>query len=296
MRNQSKIDTEYLERIEVPEDFPVSEPDFNTRNETPDVRPHIHDLFEIGYCYDGSGVFIVGGKMFPFRQGDAVVINTHEVHIAKGSPGETTSWGFLFLDPLRLLAESTGSYSDTIKLSHYCGASFRNIVSGTEHPEITLCIRRILEESRNKPKNYRSMIRSLTWQLLLDLDRYYPVPAQSEEMPDYRDIARIVPALNHIGANYNREIDIPHLAKLCFTSESNFRKLFHKAMGCAPQPYLQKVRLNVAASMLRSTDSSILEIAQICGFRNLSNFNRQFLVRFGMNPRTMREKTPEVRK
>ena len=294
MRNQSKNATPFpagqVERIPVDPDFPVSQPDFNTRTEHPDIAPHIHDLFEIGYCFDGTGIFIVGGKVFPFKKGDAVVINTHEVHIAKGSPGGTTSWGFLFLDPIRLLADNIGSYSDCLKLSHYCGGAFKNIIDGTEHPEIAECIRNILFEIRDRPKGYRSMIRSLTWQLMLFLNRYYNAEESEDSGRDYRDIERILPALNYIDAHYNEDIDIPFLAKLCFTSESNFRKLFHKAMGCAAMPYLMRIRLNVASAMLKNSDSSILETALQCGYNSLSNFNRQFRDHFGVSPREFRKR------
>lgn len=279
-----------FEPIPVDPDFPVSRPDFNTRTEDPDTAPHIHDLFEIGYCFDGTGIFIVGGKIFPFKSGDAVVINTHELHIAKGSPGGTTSWGFLFLDPVRLLADTIGSYSDCLKLSHYCGAAFRNLIDGAEHPEIAACIRNILFEVRDRPEGYRSMVRSLTWRLMLLLSRYYDAESSPHAAErDYRDIERIMPALNYIDAHYNEEISIPHLAGLCYASESNFRKLFHKAMGCAAMPYLMRIRLNVASTLLKNSDRSVLEIALECGFNTLSNFNRQFRATFGISPREFRK-------
>ena len=278
-----------MAHIEVDDDFPVSEPDFNTRSETPDVGPHIHDLLEIGYCFSGSGIFLVGNKIFPFKAGDAVVINTHEVHLAKGNPGKTTSWGFLYLDPVRLLSENIGSFSMCLKLSRYCGSGFKNIIDGAEEPDIADSIRRILLERRNKPEGYRSMIRSLAWQLMLLLNRYYKGDGAGDEPGDYRDIERIVPALNYMDVNFNRDIDISKLAGLCFTSESNFRKLFHKAMGCAAQPYLLKMRLNVACAMLRNTKESILAVALHCGYNNLSNFNRQFREKYGISPRDFRK-------
>lgn len=292
MRIQSKKEktcrTEQLERIPVDEDFPVGVPDFNTRDEFPDIGPHIHDLFEIGYCFDGTGLFLIGDKILSFKAGDAVVINTHEVHIARGMPGSTTSWGFLHLDPVRLLADHLGSCSESLKLSQYCGAAFRNIIDGETYPEITGCIRRILLEVRDKPEHYRSMVRSLTWQLMLLLNRYYNVNEAIDPRQDYRDIERIMPALRHLNDHYNEEVNVAKLAELCFASESNFRKLFHRAMGCAPQPYLQRLRLNAAAALLRNSESSILEIAQRCGYNNLSNFNRQFRERFSVSPRDYR--------
>ena len=295
MRNQSKTNLNaQLVHVETDDSFPVSEPDFNTRTDTPNIEPHVHDMFEIGYCFDGSGVFLIGGKIFQFQAGDAVVINTHEVHLAKSDPGKTTSWGFLYLDPIRLLSENIGSVSVSLKLSRYCGADFRNIIRGTEESELADCIRLILLERRNKTQDSLSMIRALTWRMMILLDRRYRSSDFRDEessLGDYRDIERIAPALKYITANYDRKISISKLASLCYTSESNFRKLFHRAMGSAAQPYLLKIRLNAACSMLRNTEESILSIAMRCGYESLSNFNRQFHSAYGISPRDFRKRS-----
>lgn len=292
MLNQSKFTMEKFEPALLGPDFPVSEPDFNTRDENPKINPHIHDAFEIGYCFEGSGIYMIGNKIFPFKPGDAVVINSHEVHIAKGSPGNFTTWGWLYLDPVRLLADNVGSFGECLKIARYCGANFKNIIDGSDNQAITDCIRQILIESRDKQNNYRSMIRALTWQLMLLLERYYAVDLDvSDFTQDYKAIARVVPAIKYMSENFDQSIAVAELARLCCTSEPNFRKLFHKALGCAAQPYLLKLRLNAASAMLVNTDSSILSIAEATGYDSLSNFNRQFKSHFGTSPRKYREAT-----
>ena len=168
-----------LAPIEVPADFPVAEAVFNTRGETPVTRAHIHNLFEIGYCYSGSGVFLIGSKIFTFKPGDAVIITSREVHLATGNPGGMTSWGFLNFDPAGLVARHMDSAEPCFALDHCCGAGFNNIVDGEKHPELCDCIRRILEERRNMQPDSKSMIRSMVWQLLILIRRYYPEPAES---------------------------------------------------------------------------------------------------------------------
>lgn len=297
MRNRSispvPFDAGTLEHIEVDPAFPVSESRYNTRGENPDIEPHRHDLLELGYCYDGTGVFLIGSKVFPFRAGDAVVINTREVHLAKGSPGGNTRWGWINLDPLRLLADIPESCGGSVKLSRCCGAGFRNVIDGQAHPEIAGCIREILAERTGRKENFRPMVRSLTWRLLLLLDRYYPETenrdfAEGDTPGDYGRVERLVPALNHIAGNFQHPVCVAHLARLCFMSEPNFRKCFRRAMGCAPKPYLQKIRLHAAAALLRGSERSILDVARLCGYNNLSNFNRQFRDSYGKPPREFR--------
>ncbi len=297
MRNQSinpgTFDGGKLEHIELDPAFPVSDSRYNTRGENPDIEPHLHDQLELGYCYDGTGVFLIGSKVFPFRAGDAVLINTREVHLAKGSPGGSTRWGWINLDPLRLLADIPESCGGSVKLSRCCGANFRNVIDGQAHPEITGCIREILAECTARKAKFRPMVRALAWRLLLLLDRYYPEAeseksAKAESSGDYSRVERLVPALNHIAGNFQNPVCVAHLARLCFMSEPNFRKCFRRAMGCAPKPYLQKIRLHAAAALLRSSDRSILDVARLCGYNNLSNFNRQFHDAYQCAPREFR--------
>lgn len=291
MRKRSNLDLEKFAPIRLDPDFPVSEPEFNSRGENPGVAPHIHDALELGYCFEGSGVFLIGKKMFSFKSGDAVVINSREVHIAKSNPGGTTSWGWMYLDPLHLLAENAGSLGECLSISRYCGSSFNNVIDSSLHPLITDCIRRMMLEYRDKHKNYRDMVRALTWQLMIFLRRYYEAgpPSPEEPVQDFSAVARIVPALEYIGENLEKNISVTELARLCFTSQPNFRKLFIKALQCPPQAYIQKLRLNIASALLKNTDTPILSIAQSSGFNNISNFNRQFKSHFGVSPRQYRK-------
>ncbi|MFA6844003.1 MAG: AraC family transcriptional regulator [Bacilli bacterium] len=294
-RSKTAITYEYgkLEHIDVDPLFPVATTHFNTRGENPGIEAHRHDLLELGYCYDGTGVFLVGSKVLPFRAGDAVIINTREVHLAKGSPGSTTRWGWLNLDPLRLLSDIPESCSGIVKLARCCGNDFRNVIDGQSQAAIVSCIRDILTECTEHHPNSRPMVRALVWRLLLLLDRYYPEQAndgrpEPDIAADYGHIERLVPALNHIAANFQNTPSVTHLASLCFMSEANFRKCFRQAMGCAPKPYLQKIRLQAATALLRSSDLPILDIARLCGYTNLSNFNRQFRDAYHCSPRECR--------
>lgn len=289
MRNQSKVPCPgEFAHIEVDPDFPVAVPDFNTRGEHPRVNMHIHDLFEIGYCFDGTGVFLIGGKIFEFAGGDAVVINTREFHLAKANPGGTASWGFLNLDPVALLPPEQRNSKAALALPRCCGEKFCNLISGNSESELAECIRQLILERRDLKPDYRSMIRALNWQMLILLNRYREIDHLQTTPGDYRDIDRIAPALSFMSENLHREITVPELARRCFTSVPNFRRLFLRATGCAPQPYLLQMRLKIAAAMLKNRDTPISAIAMQCGYKTLSNFNRQFHREFGIPPREYR--------
>ena len=287
-KTSSDIIHGYFAPIAVPPDFPVDRAVYNAPSDPRPIHAHIHNLFEIGYCYSGSGVFLIGGKIFTFRAGDAVVISSHEFHIAKSDPGGFTGWGFLNFDPVDLLAQCPEALDACLALDRCFGVDFPNIIAGEEHPELAACIRTICEERRDDRPNSHALIRALVWQLALLIQRYYPDSAKKPDESRYEDIRRIAPAIEQMNALPDRPPTLAELAEKCRMSVPNFRKVFCRAMGCAPQPYFTKIRLTAAKSMLKNTRLPIGEIALRCGFRNISNFNRQFRAAVGTAPGKIR--------
>jgi AraC-like DNA-binding protein len=53
--------------------------------------------------------------------------------------------------------------------------------------------------------------------------------------------------------------------------------------------YIQELRLQKAARMLIEEELPITEICFECGYNNISNFNRQFLTHYNMNPMKYRK-------
>ncbi len=288
---QSKIVTvekKEIARVEMPPEFPVSQVDYNVRSETPPIPPHIHDCLELGYCHRGSGVFLVDNKILKFKQGDAVFINSREVHIMYSAPGGETAWSFLNLNQQELLCAYVTGQERWSDVSGYCGTGFNNVIDGDGHPELAGVIREIIECRNRQEPDYRSEIRALIWLLLVRLRRRMPAPGAAAAPEGI--MLRLVPALEHIARHIDSPIEIPQLARLCSTSESNFRKLFHAGVGCSPKAYLQTMRMKFAAVKLAHTATPIIEIAAKCGFGSFSNFNRQFLRHHGVSPSQYRRK------
>ena len=100
----ANVEKKEIARIEMSPEFPVSPVDYNVRSETPPIPPHIHDCLELGWCHRGSGVFLVDNKILKFKQGDAVFINSREVHIMYSTPGGETAWSFINLNQEELLS------------------------------------------------------------------------------------------------------------------------------------------------------------------------------------------------
>ena len=81
--------------------------------------------------------------------------------------------------------------------------------------------------------------------------------------------------MDYIEASYMQDISVQFLADQVNLDRSYLYRLFKKRNGCSIQDYLLKIRLRKAVWYLEEGWSAT-ETAALCGFRNMSNFYRQF--------------------
>lgn len=91
-------------------------------------------------------------------------------------------------------------------------------------------------------------------------------------------------ALDHIGANFNRDIAIPDLASMCGLSVRQFERKFKEHLKTPPQQYILKMRVHAACDELRRSKKAISDIATDLGFYDQAAFSRQFKKNMGMTP------------
>lgn len=103
----------------------------------------------------------------------------------------------------------------------------------------------------------------------------------------------IRPAMEHIYANYKfGGIRIAALAKLCYISETYFRRLFKEIFGVSPQAFINTLRIDTAASILESGDFSVGDAAAAAGFSDAKYFSREFKKAKGVSPTSYLTKKP----
>lgn len=88
---------------------------------------------------------------------------------------------------------------------------------------------------------------------------------------------RISRVCQFIDENYHRPIRIGEAAKLAHLSEGAFSRFFRTHIGKTFPAFVNDLRVGRACRLLAETELNVTEIALSCGYRNLSNFNRQFL-------------------
>jgi transcriptional regulator GlxA family with amidase domain len=95
--------------------------------------------------------------------------------------------------------------------------------------------------------------------------------------------------LKYIGERYSENITLEETAKSLGFSKYYLSRLFNNKIGYQFNDYVNRLRLNMAQSLLSETDMAVSNIALECGFESLRNFNRVFKQHMNYTPTEFRK-------
>lgn len=95
-------------------------------------------------------------------------------------------------------------------------------------------------------------------------------------------------ALDHINSQYAQQITLEDLCAVSGVSKQHLCLLFRRTLSMRPMEYTAKRRIQAAKAMLTSTEKTIEQIADECGFGSESYFCKQFRRYEGITPTAFR--------
>ncbi|KRE63736.1 AraC family transcriptional regulator [Nostocoides sp. Soil756] len=105
---------------------------------------------------------------------------------------------------------------------------------------------------------------------------------------DGNSLNAVEAGLAYIFENLTGDIRLATAAHLAYMSEPTFSKYFKSATGMTFSSMVKKLRIAHARRLLDTTDHPIAQVATLSGYRNMANFNRQFLAEVGTTPTAYR--------
>lgn len=245
-----------------------------------DFAAHWHSDIELLYVMEGS---IGVGSNMQYRilhSGDLSVCGSNDIHYYNSNNMESRVLLIIckpeFLDPLCTEGVRINPYSAVFSdTPEKCRRSQREIVTDitsngieTNQPSLRL---RVLELFllifRNSPSYYTS---SLNRTVL------------------YSSANPIQIALKYIEDHFAQDISLDIISNKASLSPYYFSRLFKKTTGTNFKAYLNHIRINKAADMIRSSQKRIIDIAYETGFCSIRTFNRTFLAITGHAPSAIR--------
>ncbi|GHV72325.1 hypothetical protein AGMMS49928_28950 [Spirochaetia bacterium] len=112
----------------------------------------------------------------------------------------------------------------------------------------------------------------------------------------FRHASALRKAERYIWDNYTRKISLKEIAGVAGLSPPYFSSIFKEEMKENFSAYLNRLRVEKAASMMMETALPLNEIALSCGFEDQSWFSKIFKICTGMSPAKYRGKSNETDK
>ena len=126
-------------------------------------------------------------------------------------------------------------------------------------------------------ENGELKLRSLFFGLLFEISQ-----ALTRHRSEYNPVARGAELLCE---EWNLSRKISEYAELCGISEGCFYLYFKAIYGKSPVEYRNDLKLKNAKNKLQSGEYNVSEVAELCGFTNLSFFIRLYKKKFGYTPK-----------
>ncbi len=231
---------------------------------------HWHPDCELLSVEHGKIDVFCEGKKHTLTEGQALYIDSGQVHYMSASDPDTVLIVIVFdYDIIRGFAENFRLSSPVLSGSYDLSSEYR-------------ALRETLL-SRHPFFGAEAACRVLS--LMIDIFRKEEL--EEKNLKDNRTTERFKQLLEEINARY-RFISFGDAASFMGMSPSYFSRYFAKTTGITFSQQLNSVRTDNAVQLLRENDGkSMTEIADLCGFGTIRNFNRIFKEYTGFSPREL---------
>ena len=157
----------------------------------------------------------------------------------------------------------------------------------TPRPWLRLTVEHVLAELDSGDAGAAEVVTRLADILFIQAVRsYFEQNAETAEfgwLAAVRD-QRIGPAIALLHGQPDKPWTIASLARRVAMSRSTFAETFTKLVGEPPFRYLTRLRIDAAATRVRSTDDGLKAIAATAGYESVAAFTRVFRRHMGMTP------------
>ncbi|EFW24329.1 AraC family transcriptional regulator [Solobacterium moorei] len=257
---------------------------------------HLHNNVEIIVVSCGTVICSAGEDNFELRAGDVCLINHNHLHRICSNGDSKCAYKVLNVG-MSLLMQNPLIYEKYLK-PMIDDSSFSHIsFDGTSGSagKIASLIADIESLQHNMPSGYELKLIALLHLLFHEIYLVYIDEPKKPPMDNNAFIQKKM--IEFIYNHFNEEIILDDIARAGNVSRSQCAKIFNKYAQLSPINFLNKHRLEISLHLLRSTTTSVSEIAQSCGFFDQSYFNRLFLREYGCTPLSYRKsgwKSPSI--
>lgn len=255
---------------------------------------HSHTEMELFYLTSGTVDFFIEDRKFILNSGDAIMVPPGLLHYSGLNMSDTEYCEFyaiVFSEDM--LTEILPSYCEPYLLPvNYhtmdCMIHIRNTNTGSWQSTVQSCLNSIFDAMDKDIKYHELIIRGnllIIWQLLYNNHMH----SLMKNSPNGHIQPYLKKCADYIDENYMNPLTLDEMADCAGLSNGHFCRQFKEFTGYTPFSYLNKIRITKSCDYLLNTDKKIAEIASLCGFNNISYYNRAFVKLMKETPSSYRK-------
>lgn len=274
--------------------YPLSVYHISRRAGEPLLDLHWHEELEFLTVTKGRAVFRVDIHEYELSAGEAIFINSGELHSGATQANEDCDFKAVVFHADILGGKQydlvQDKYIQPLLVKTFSPPAHLRKSDDREHELLTM-LEQVFELNLTEAPVYELATKGLLQMTIAKLLQLGGTAIrESKEPVDRRKIERIKLVLAYMETNIGRSIRLRELAELISVSEAYFCRFFKEITAKSPVDYLNQLRMQKAAGLLKDTDKKMTEIALDVGFGNLSYFIGVFKQHFGCTPSAYRKR------
>lgn len=217
---------------------------------------HWHHDCELIYVCKGRIDIMVDKTTYPLIPGNSFFIESKKIHSMHASCEDTVIMIFIFdYEIIKKIMEPFELSSPLLKYDYHL-------------PELYALL---FNELVQKPSLYEIKTKNIIQELVIDILRKETINEKKKTKKIDEKLMQLLNDIDENCANYT----LDDAVKLMGMNASYFSRFFHNATGISFSKYLNCVRVENAVELLHDKkDYQITEVAMLCGFQTIRNFNR----------------------
>ena len=249
---------------------------------------HWHPELEYVYVKTGCATCYIGQEKIVLHAGSGILINSRAVHRFEASV--STIIPNIVFSPALLAHEESLLYRQAIRPVLQSSLNF--VVLSEDVPWQASCMAKMQEVFSCMEKAEPDALRIVTallvaWKEICQHIQQCDSP-QTIGNENLSHI-RLQLMLQFIQEHYQEKILLEDIAGSVHIGKSTMMQIFQRYIHLSPISYLIQYRIRKAAQLLKTTEKSILAIAEETGFESATYFCRKFKAIFHMTPMTYRK-------
>ncbi|MBC5838409.1 AraC family transcriptional regulator [Flavobacterium muglaense] len=235
---------------------------------------HQHEDIQISFIEKGEGAIFAGDTISNYKKGDILLIGSNLPHVFRSDvrENETSIMQTIFFT-MNSFGQDFFTLSTFKSIQPFINSSKNGYILRNAPKKITKSFKKL-----KKVDNYERFILFLTIIKWLSNNEKEPLShyLYEKKITD-NESNRMQNVFEHVMANFHKNITLDEISSIASMTKNAFCRYFKVRTNKSFFQFLIEVRIERASKLLADDNElSVLEIAELCGFNNISNFNRKF--------------------